>query len=309
MNSMLLAALAALAAALAVYDLATAFLIHQGVLKRLAMPDPFRLKVASNRIRRFLIQLDQSNWGKRVAKQLARADLSFRPCTFGALQLAAGLLLIGTLMKGGLDLWWAITIGPSTIRWSVGLWLRTRSGRIAAAVERQLPRVTRLLANSLRAGMSLRQGFDAVASDLRPPAGPAFWRLQEELQLNLPVERALDRLVDRVPSKELQLMADVILIHHRAGGDLVAALEEMTATLTERHALNQEVRTATAQQRFVAWTLPVMLVGVMLMMGAMLPGFLRPLATHEGILLVVIPVGGAVAASAYLVHRFASIRW
>jgi tight adherence protein B len=144
------------------------------------------------------------------------------------------------------------------------LWLgRRKSGRLNA-FNKQLPDTITLLANALRAGSSFLQAIELVVRESRPPISTEFSRVIREVNLGLPFEQALENMVRRVRSDDLELMATAISIQHTVGGNLAEILDSIAYTIRERIRIKGEIKTLTAQQRlsgYVVGFLPIGLAG------------------------------------------------
>ena len=98
----------------------------------------------------------------------------------------------------------------------------------------------------------------------RPPISTEFSRVIREVNLGLPFEQALENMVRRVRSDDLELMATAISIQHTVGGNLAEILDSIAYTIRERVRIKGEIRTLTAQQRlsgYVVGFLPIGLAG------------------------------------------------
>nr|WP_281064475.1 type II secretion system F family protein [Cytobacillus eiseniae] len=171
----------------------------------------------------------------------------------------------------------------------------------------QLPEICRILANSTRSGMTLTQGIGIAAQELNEPAKEEFQRLSGELQLGVDFSRALRNLQKRIPSREYQLFIASLLIQKQAGGNMHAVLDEMGQTLEERKLLLQEIKTMTAEQRYVAYIVPVLPIFLLLIMNNVVDGFLDPLFSGIGIVLLVLFLIGTFL-SFFLVKKVTNIR-
>lgn len=174
--------------------------------------------------------------------------------------------------------------------------------RLTGELARQLPEAAAQLAAVLRAGQTAVQGIAHLGRELPAPAGPLFARAHRELQLGRPLPVVLDELVARAGSRELHLLAVVLLLQRDVGGDLAGALDGMGRALAERQVAQQEVRTLTAEARGVAGLAPLLPAVALLVVHILIPGALDVFGTGPGLLLA----GGfaaLVAAVWYLIHR------
>ena len=116
-----------------------------------------------------------------------------------------------------------------------------------------------------------------VVRESRPPVSTEFGRVIREVNLGLPFEQALENMVRRVKSDDLELMATAISIQHTVGGNLAEILDSIAFTIRERVRIQGEIQTLTAQQRlsgYVVGFLPIGLAGFLFVAA---PSFLQPM--------------------------------
>ena len=90
--------------------------------------------------------------------------------------------------------------------------------------EEQLPELLRAVEDSLRGGSSVQQSFEALVRDIPHPAGEQVCLLVQEMQSGVSQEQALDHLLARVPSGDLDLVVAVIKVQREIGGNLADKL-------------------------------------------------------------------------------------
>ncbi len=213
--------------------------------------------------------VEQRDFGANLARDIARADLRIKVSEFLAIW-AASIIGVPFIMV-------LLSLGVPTLRNPIflllgallgfflpRLWLgRRKSGRLKA-FNKQLPDTITLLANALRAGSSFLQAIELVVRESRPPISTEFSRVIREVNLGLPFEQALENMVRRVRSDDLELMATAISIQHTVGGNLAEILDSIAYTIRERIRIKGEIQTLTAQQRlsgYVVGFLPIGLAG------------------------------------------------
>jgi len=141
----------------------------------------------------------------------------------------------------------------------------------------QLPELAWTMSNASAAGLVLPRMIELGASELGPPASEVLQRVVEELRVGQSVDRALDNLHRRMPSREVGVLVTTLNIQQRTGGDAVAALREMAHTLDARKDLRREVRTTIAGAVTTSWAVGGLAVAALLMLNAMNPGVLGEL--------------------------------
>jgi len=222
------------------------------------------------------------DFGANLAREIARADLRLKPSEFlmiwAASIIGVPLLMLGLsvvlpalsnpiiLLVGGL-------VGFVLPR----MWLNRRKNGRLGAFNKALPDTITLIANALRAGSSFLQAIELVVRESRPPISTEFGRVIREVNLGLPFDQALENMVRRVRSDDLELMATAISIQHQVGGNLAEILDSIAYTIRERVRIKGEIRTLTAQQRlsgYVVGFLPIGLAGFLFIAA---PGFMDPM--------------------------------
>ena len=182
-----------------------------------------------------------------------------------------------------------------------------RKNKMKQRLVEQLPEICRTLANATRSGMTLTQGINMVAQEAAEPAKGEFRRLAQEISLGIDFNAALKAMEKRLESREFQLFVATLLIQKKAGGNLFSVLDEMGQTLEDRKILLQEIKTMTAEQRYVAYMVPVLPIFLVLMMNNVIDGFIDPLFSGIGIILLLFFLGGTVLTF-ILVRKVTNIR-
>ena len=187
---------------------------------------------------------------------LQRADLPWRAGEWAVLRvisLVVGILLGILLLHGdGLLTLLGVLLGIVVGIVVPPVVLRFLAGRRAQKFERQLPDVLTLVASSLSTGFSLPQALDAVAHDVAEPAAKEFSRAMAETRIGSDIEESLERMADRMDSKNMRWAAMAIQIQRKVGGNLAETLRTTAATLREREALFRHVRALSAEGRLSA---------------------------------------------------------
>lgn len=253
--------------------------------------------------------VEGSSFGENLAKELARADLKFKAGEYVALVVASGLLtgvfsyyffdnsILFTLLGaiGGLF------IPRLIVKRQQGVRLRNFSN--------QLPDMLNLMVNGLRAGFSTMQAMEAVSRELPPPINTEFRRVVQEMQLGVSMEKALDNLLRRIPSDDLDLVITAVNVQRDVGGNLAEILETISYTIRERIRIKGEIRALTAQVVYSGRFLSMMPVILSLILWGlnreyMNQFFLEPRACGIGMLVV---SGIMVMIGYYVMTRIADI--
>jgi tight adherence protein B len=227
----------------------------------------------------------------KIKQRIARADIKLRVTEYIALQFLVALLLgvVGYYLMGG---WFMAGVGAVFGLFVPRTYCNFAAKRRLQAFDSQLSDTLNLWVNALRSGYSVLQGMEAVATELPKPVSSEFERVVQEIRLGLSVSQALDNMLRRVPSEDLDLVITAVNIQREVGGNLADILGIISFTIRERVRIKGEIRTLTAQGRASGWIitlLPVVLGGVLFLIN---PDYMGQLTSREPpIILNVLPCG------------------
>jgi tight adherence protein B len=196
-------------------------------------------------------RVENSSLGERIAKNLARADLKFKSGEF----IAFIFILAGTL--GGIAfLFVGNSLPTRMVSAALGagfgiavpiIYLRSQQGKRLTKFNSQLPDMLNLMVNGLRAGYSTMQALEAVSKEMPGPISDEFRRVVQEMQLGIPMDKALDNLIRRIPSEDLDFVITAINVQREVGGPLAEILDTISFTIRERIRIKGEIRVMTSQ--------------------------------------------------------------
>ena len=208
-------------------------------------------------------RVEKSTLGERIARDLARADLKFKPGEYIALYVIAiiGGAMIAYLVGGRLVL--SALIGAIVGAFLPGLYVNSQKGKRLVRFNDQLPDMLNLVVNGLRAGYSTMQAMEAVSKELPTPICDEFKRVVQEMQLGIPMEKALDNLLRRIPSEDLDFVVTAINVQREVGGNLAEIMDVISYTIRERIRIKGEIRALTAQAIYSGRALALMPIGLL----------------------------------------------
>ncbi|HTW89108.1 MAG TPA: type II secretion system F family protein [Candidatus Binataceae bacterium] len=143
-------------------------------------------------------------------------------------------------------------------------YLRFRRRRRLKAFGAQLPHALDLLRSSLEAGHSLLRGMQVVVQEFGEPLGGEFRTVLEQTRIGLPLPRALNELLKRMPEDDLRLMVVAVKVQSEVGSSLAAIIGRLSEIVRTRQRLRLQVKALTAQSRMggmIVGLLPVIVLG------------------------------------------------
>ncbi|HEY85682.1 MAG TPA: secretion system protein F [Chloroflexi bacterium] len=153
-------------------------------------------------------------------------------------------------------------------------YLGMRKSKRLKEFDGQLGDTITLIANGLRSGYSILQAMESVGEEMPPPISEEFRRVVREVQLGVSNERAMNNMVQRIPSEDLDLMITAINVQHEVGGNLAEILEIIGFVIRERVRIQGEIKTLTAQGMISGYVLSFMPIILGLLLFAMNPEYM-----------------------------------
>jgi tight adherence protein B len=166
----------------------------------------------------------------------------------------------------------------------------------------QLPEVARLLSGGASAGLSIPAALELTAREIESPAREELQTVLHELSLGRPLEETLDRLRRRLPSREVAVLMNTLIVQQRAGGDAVSALRELAQTLDGRRETNREVRTLMAGAIYTAYIVPCLGVLALILLNTINSRTLERM-TGTAIGIATLSVAGIIYTVAFIAIR------
>jgi len=133
------------------------------------------------------------------------------------------------------------------------------------------------MSNALRTGFSLAQGFEMIQREMDDPISQEFRLMNTEIRLGVSVEEAMNNMLARIPSEDLDLVITAITISHEVGGNLTEVFENIAQTIRERQRLEGKIRSLTAMGKMQAGIICMLPVAMALALNFTNPELMEPL--------------------------------
>lgn len=217
--------------------------------------------------------LSERKFGKTWRTKLARANLKLTVGEFAVSHVIGAGAGFGIMYVLSPDIMGAVIAGI------IGFFLpRLYVGRLISqrliAFETQLPDTLGLWVNALRSGYSVLQAMEAIAKDAPEPTMTEFQRVVKEVQIGIDMPDALEHLLERVESPDLDLVVTAVNIQREVGGNLAEILEVISGTIRERIKLKGEIRVLTSQGRITGYLISFLPITLALFLNLTSPGYM-----------------------------------
>jgi tight adherence protein B len=231
----------------------------------------------------------RSGAGRKIARRLEHAGWAITSGEFLTIAAFVAVVLgvLGFALLGPIGAIAGLGIGalaPMIV-------LSGAVSRRQAAIQGQLADTLMVIASSMRAGHSFLQSLDSASKEIDQPAAGEFARVLQEIRLGRGTDDALDSLVERVGSQDLEWAVTAINIQRKIGGNLAEVLETVANTIRERDTLRRQMRVLSAEGRIsaaVLTVLPILIAGYLMIVN---PDYLRTLSTTRAGIIISVCAG------------------
>ncbi|SFE96528.1 type II secretion system F family protein [Alteribacillus iranensis] len=215
----------------------------------------------------------------QLNQQIAQAGLPIKPEEFVVFQLFSLLIMAG--------IFYLVfqRVGAAIIGAVIGyiipkIWLQRKRNKRIQQFNDMLPDMLITITGSLRAGYSFPQALKMVSEESYSPIKEEVELVLKEMQYGSSMEDALRAWKDRMPSEDLELLTEAILIQRQVGGNLAYLLDKIIETTREREKIANQVKTLTAQGRLSGIIISLLPIGLGIVIYLMNPEYISTLFTH-----------------------------
>ncbi|WP_176223876.1 type II secretion system F family protein [Thalassobacillus devorans] len=254
------------------------------------------LKKANQQLKLLLLRKKKTTRKKgRLELQISAAGLSMKVEEFLIFKWFAVIITGGIFHLIFNDLF-LVLVGAIIGLLLPGLWLKRKQTKRLKEFNAGLPGMLTSIIGSLRAGFSFPQSLQMVGEESYSPIKEEVQHVLKAMQYGTSIEDALVDWKKRMPSDDLSLLVEAILIQRQVGGNLAYLLDKIVETTRERTKIENQIKTLTAQGRLsgiIISLLPVVLGIIIYMMN---PDYIGTLFTNpigQG-MLVAAGIGGII---------------
>jgi tight adherence protein B len=250
---------------------------NPGLMRRIARPsaDSQEIMRAMPRLR-----AGQSRFGwfyrfdlmQKLEESLWQAGIYMR---------VSDVLLIMLVMFGagaaiGVAIWQDPTISIAVATGFTALpvvYVRLRRRWRLKAFVHQLPFALDLIKSSLEAGHSLMRGLQVVVAEFQEPIATEFRSVIEQSRLGLPMPRAMEEMLKRVPEEDLRLLVVAIRVQSEVGSSLAHIIGRLSDIVRTRQRIQSQIHSLTAQSRLSGWIMGALPIVVLAAFSVIQPSY------------------------------------
>ena len=228
-------------------------------------------------------RISKGKQASMTARDLSRADIKLKVVEFYLIKVGAAL--VGALVGAGIGrasqpaMILGAIVGFVLFSFIPNIYIGRAAKQRIKKFNNQLGDTINMMANSLRSGYSLLQSMELVSREAPAPTSIEYKRVVTEVSLGLSTEAALDNLLKRVPSEDLDLLVTAVKIQLESGGNLSQILDTIGHTIRERVRIKGEIQVLTAQGRISGYVITGLPIALAIMITVINPNYMAPIFT------------------------------
>lgn len=182
-----------------------------------------------------------------------------------------------------------------------------------AKFNEQLEDALSSMSSSLKAGFSINQALEVVADENKNPISVEFKLLVQEIKLGVPMDEALQNMVNRLGSADFELVSTAIITARQTGGELTSILDRLASVIRERMRITRRLNALTAQGRLQAYMISAMPILLFFAMSYIMPDMISYFlhATIMGFIpigiLLLVLCAGMLVAGFFVIKKITTI--
>jgi tight adherence protein B len=235
-----------------------------------------KLRLANEQLKK---KLKRKKINEKLELQLKRSGLPIKQEEFIGFHIMS-VILVGMVMYLIFVNYFFLLIG-NFIGYIMPIWwLKKKQKERLVKFNDGLPDMITTIVGSLRAGFSFQQALKSVVEESNSPIKDEMEVVIKELQYGGSTEEVLYKLKERMPSEDLDLMVQAILIQRQVGGNLATVLDKIVETIRDRTRIQQQIVTLTAQGRLSGIVIACLPVALGFMLYLIEPEYIGSLFNH-----------------------------
>jgi tight adherence protein B len=125
-----------------------------------------------------------------------------------------------------------------------------------------------LLANGIRAGLTMPQAIGMVVDELPAPVSQEFNLVLQQAKIGVPLDEALENLKKRVYTEDNEMFVTSVNILRETGGNLAEVFDTITLVIRERVRLQLKIDTYVSAGKMQAYIIGCMPFAMIVMFGS-----------------------------------------
>ena len=214
-----------------------------------------------------------------LSLRISQAGLSWSKRQFILISAGLGLVALALGFFMGIGLLPALGVGFAAgfglPRWLLSFLKKRRERRFIEGFADAVDVIVR----GVKAGLPLGDCLKVISTDAQEPVKSEFRGIVETQTIGMPLGEACTRLYENMPLAEANFFGIVISIQQKAGGNLSAALGNLSRVLRDRKKMQAKIRAMSMEAKASATIIGSLPIAVMILVYITSPNYIELLWT------------------------------
>ncbi len=130
-----------------------------------------------------------------------------------------------------------------------------------------------MMARGVKSGTPLEDVIRSIKNDSEDPLKTEFRILLENESVGISIDEGFMKMYERIQILEINLLATILFIQKKTGGNLVEALEGLSTVMRQRRLLEEKMSVLSADAKNSANVASIAPIAVCFLVGKLSPGF------------------------------------
>ncbi|MFY8144049.1 MAG: type II secretion system F family protein [Caulobacter sp.] len=165
--------------------------------------------------------------------------------------------------------------GAGLPRWVLGFLIKGRTQKFTEAFADAVDIIVR----GIKSGLPVHDCLKIIGKECPEPLAGEFRILTENVAMGVPMDAALEKMYERMPTNELRFFSIVLAIQQKTGGNLAEALSNLSTVLRARKLMKEKIKALSAEAVASAFIIGCLPPGVVTLISVTSPAYMAPMFT------------------------------
>lgn len=165
--------------------------------------------------------------------------------------------------------------GAGLPRWVLGFLVKGRAQKFTEAFADAVDIIVR----GIKSGLPVHDCLKIIGKECPEPLAGEFRTLTENVAMGVPMDAALEKMYERMPTNELRFFSIVLAIQQKTGGNLAEALSNLSTVLRARKLMKEKIKALSAEAVASAFIIGLLPPGVVILISVTSPAYMAPMFT------------------------------
>ncbi|ATC30942.1 secretion protein F [Caulobacter vibrioides] len=163
--------------------------------------------------------------------------------------------------------------GAGLPRWVLGFLAKGRTHKFTEAFADAVDIIVR----GIKSGLPVHDCLKIIGKECPEPLAGEFRTLTENIAMGVPMDAALEKMYERMPTNELRFFSIVLAIQQKTGGNLAEALGNLSTVLRARKLMKEKIKALSAEAVASAFIIGCLPPGVVTLISVTSPAYMAPM--------------------------------